>query len=702
MWSRLGAFLQQAVEPREPAQDLLQSFVQHWKGVTQYYLDTSDESCPARNTDIPWRLRQLLDILVYEEGNLTPSEGSGGEDKGGPADSTGPCMEYLLQHKILETLCTLAKAEYPPGMRQQVLLFFGRLLSKIERPLLHYINVHRPVQKLIALGGDTVGVTAHKEELQFLSSVCSKLEKDPSLIIHILEGEIVKRTTSREEENKPTTESTSSKPKQTLFRALLRLCLCQSQKGRLAVRAKETLLGVLRTAQQEVPARIIAHSDLSQQLSERLCDLHSDIPLSAHPCDITSQEGTDWRTEVSKEEFDAMPPEMAAVRRFLCWVEFCNSLLRESHEMVAVSIANAITEVYLQGKLKEELLQVSELRILRSTALLTALFQRLNSPALLRQLLIFLLGEEDGPEKRNDKSPLLRSQLIQRCNHLSDEISLTTMHLFEEMFLSSDSMVLNSLVLHNLENRRYLLGGSEESRPHDGETFEGTDELEEDPYFTDGLPDTGLQMMGRSQRPHGESMGAEQSMRSFLSLVPEEMKSSDSGFDSYLQDALVQHRSCCKLASNWSWPSAPQPSSTNPSGEKFYEGHFLQVLFDRLGGILDQPYEMNLQVTSLLTRIALFPHPHIQEYLLDPYINLAPGARSLFSVLVRVVADLAQRSLRVTNFKETLHLVRQQLLGETLDAPLGHETLCRGVVVLEEFCKELAAAACVTRHPLGV
>ncbi|XP_018421703.1 PREDICTED: protein FAM160B2-like, partial [Nanorana parkeri] len=470
MWNRLGAFLQQAVEPREPAQDLLQSFVHHWKGVTQYYLETTDEACPARNTDIPWRLRQLLDILVYEEGGSLASEGSGGGDKGGSADSTGPCMEYLLQHKILETLCTLAKAEYPPGMRQQVLVFFSRLLAKVQRPLLHYINVHRPVQ-----------------------------------------GELVKRTISNEEDNEPATGSASCKPKQTLFRALLRLCLCQ--KGRLAVRAKETLLGVLRTAQQEAPARIIAHSDLSQQLSERLCDLHDDIPLSAHPCDITSQEDTNWRTEVSKEEFDATPPETAAVRRFLGWVEFCNSLLQESHEMVAASIAKAITEVYLQGKLQDELLQVSELRILRSTALLTALLQRLNSSALLRPLLIFLLGEEGGPEKRSDKPPPLRSQLIQRCNHLSDEISLTTMRLFEEMFLSSDSMVLNSLVLRNLENRRYLSGGSEESRAQDGEAFEGTDELEEDPYFTDGLPDTGPQMMGRNQRHHGESMGAEQSMR---------------------------------------------------------------------------------------------------------------------------------------------------------------------------------------------
>ncbi|CAI9556241.1 unnamed protein product [Staurois parvus] len=294
-----------------------------------------------------------------------------------------------------------------------------------------------------------------------------------------------------------------------------------------------------------------------------------------------------------------MPPEMASVRRFLCWLKFCNSLLQESHEIVAVSIANAITEVYLQGKLQDELLQVSELHILKSTALLTALLQHLNSPPLLhQQLLIFILGEEKGPERKSDRSPQLRSQLIQRCNHLSDEISLTTMRLFEEMFQSSDEMALNSLVLRNLENQHYLSGGSEESRVQDVESFEGTEELEEDPYFTDGLPDTGLQMMGRNQGRHGESMGAEQSMRSFLSLVPEEMKSSDSGFDSYLQDALVQHQSCCKLASNWNWPSAPQSLSTSPSGEEFYEGQFLQVLFDRLGGILDQVFCILLFLAS--------------------------------------------------------------------------------------------------------
>lgn len=49
-----------------------------------------------------------------------------------------------------------------------------------------------------------------------------------------------------------------------------------------------------------------------------------------------------------------------------------------------------------------------------------------------------------------------------------------------------------------------------------------------------------------------------------------------------------------------------------------------------------QPYDVNLQVTAVLSKLSLLPHPHLHEYLLDPYISLAPGCRSLFSVIVRV------------------------------------------------------------------
>lgn len=125
------------------------------------------------------------------------------------------------------------------------------------------------------------------------------------------------------------------------------------------------------------------------------------------------------------------------------------------------------------------------------------------------------------------------------------------------------------------------------------------------------------------------------------------------------------------------------------------------MLFDRMSRILEQPYSLNLQVTSVLSRLALFPHPLIHEYLLDPYINLAPGCRSLFSVLVRVIGDLMQRIQRVPQFSGKLLLVRKQLMGQVPGEQLDHQTLLQGVVVLEEFCKELAAIAFVKFPPHG-
>lgn len=36
--------------------------------------------------------------------------------------------------------------QYPPGMVQQVLWFFSKLLSQMQKPLLHLVNIYRPVQ----------------------------------------------------------------------------------------------------------------------------------------------------------------------------------------------------------------------------------------------------------------------------------------------------------------------------------------------------------------------------------------------------------------------------------------------------------------------------------------------------------------------------------------------------------------------------
>uniref|UniRef100_A0A8C4JP13 FHF complex subunit HOOK-interacting protein C-terminal domain-containing protein n=1 Tax=Dromaius novaehollandiae TaxID=8790 RepID=A0A8C4JP13_DRONO len=706
-------------EEREPSVDLLEAFTEHWKGITGYYLEATDESTPAKETDIPWRLKQMLDILVYEE-------------KQRPAGEAGPCLEYLLQHKVLETLSTLGKAEYPPGMRQQVLLFFSRVLGQVQHPLLHYLNVHRPVQKLLQLGSDALGSSTEKEEVQFAAVLCAKIKQDPALLPHILEGKSLlngKRAAelpacpegeggehpqgaaagvppAGKAGSSHAAEPSSPRRDDNLITALVGLC--KSQKSRVALKARENLLLLVGLAQEPAAARLLQRSALCQRAAEHLCELYGAVPAAADPADILALDRASWRSQ-GEAGGDGAFPGKESLAAFFGWLDYLDELARDAHPIVADAVTEAVCEKLFRGILQPQLLQMSELAILRATAMLTGTVRQLRAPALLRGLVLFLLGPERQPEAPGACAHLLRAQLIERCDHLSDEISLASLRLFDELLRAPHEHVLHSLALRNLEARGYAQRGPDERGGPEPDLDEDAPELEEDPYFTDGFPDCGLQP---SEKPPlaGASRSAGQGhtnevVSSFLCLVPEEAKTSscveEAGYDTYVHDALGMVQACRATAAPWGWPPAPRPLDACRPEAAFYEGRFLEVLFARMARILDQPYSLNLQVTSVLSRLAAFPHPHLHEYLLDPYLNLAPGCRSLFSVLVRVIGDLMQRIQRVPQFRAKLLLVRRQLMGLVPGEQIEHATLFKGVVVLEEFCKELAAIALVKVPPEG-
>ncbi|XP_038022897.2 FHF complex subunit HOOK-interacting protein 2B isoform X1 [Anas platyrhynchos] len=704
MLSRLGALLQQAVETREPSVDLLEAFTEHWKGITGYYLEATDESTPAKQTDIPWRLKQMLDILVYEE-------------KQHPAGEAGPCLEYLLQHKVLETLSTLGKAEYPPGMRQQVLLFFSRVLGQVQHPLLHYLNVHRPVQKLLQLSGHPLGSGTEKEEAQFAAVLCAKIQQDPTLLAYILEGKsILNGRKAQEQPGTPPGEGAEHPPARRDGNLVTSLVgLCKSQASRVALKARENLLLLTKLPQEAAAACLVRSGALCQLLSEHLCHLHGAVPPCAHPDDVLAMGRASWRSPGDAGGAGDFAGKESLVA-FFCWLDFLDELVAGAHPLVAGALGEAVEEKFFRGVLQPQLLQISpchpsrsELAILSATAVLSGTVRQLRAPPLLQRLVFFLLGPGGHPETPGDPPHPLRAHLIDRCDHLSDEISLASLRLFEELLRVPHEEVVLSLVLRNLQARGYLQRGppvpDERGAPEPDPEEE--EEEEEDPYFTDGFPENGF---GMGKKPPGGSspLGkghVSEVVSSFLCLVPEEAKTSscleEGGYDTYVHDALGMVQASRSRAASWGWPPAPRPLDGCPPEGQFYEGRFLKVLFDRLARILDQPYSLNLQVTSVLSLLASFPHPHLHEYLLDPYLSLAPGCRSLFSVLVRVIGDLMQRIQRVPHFRAKLLLVRQQLLGLVPGEQMEHATLFKGVVVLEEFCKELAAIALVKGPPEG-
>ncbi|XP_069095378.1 FHF complex subunit HOOK interacting protein 2A [Pleurodeles waltl] len=752
MFSKITSILQHAVEALAPSLPLQEDFVYHWKAITHYYIETSDDKAPVTDTNIPSHLEQMLDILVQEE-----NERESGE--------TGPCMEYLLHHKILETLYTLGKADCPPGMKQQILVFYTKLLGRIRQPLLPHINVHRPVQKLIRLCGEVLATPTENEEIQFLCIVCSKLKQDPYLVNFFLEnklklpafrgpsGDDVKDqncltdtgqslkseasssgvwtgheakendigdqvdelSTSLTSIDVSDTPTINSNQDYNLVNSLLNLT--RSPDGRIAVKACEGLMLLVSLPEPAAARCLMQSTSLCELLTDRLASLYKALPSSVDPLDIETVEAINWGLDSysHKEDTSAFPGKRALIS-FLSWFDYCDQLIKEAQKIAAVAMARCVRERFFVGVMEPQLMQTSEIGILTSTALLHRIVRQVTSPVLLQEIVFFILGEEREQESLADINKYsLRHRLIEHCDHISDEISIMTLRLFEHLLQKPSEHILYNLVLRNLEDRNYTdhsLPFPEDKDVVENGRIVGAVDLEEDPIFTGISQDNMLsnQEWLSSSPPttpdHHKNDGkteVHKIVNSFLCLVPDEAKSSyqveGTGYDTYLRDAHRQFRDYCAICIRWEWPNSPKALEKCNLEAPFFEGHFVKVLFDRMGRILDQPYDVNLQVTSVLSKLCLFPHPHIHEFLLDPYVNLAPGCRSLFSVIVRVVGDLMVRIQRIPDFTTKLLLVRKRLLGLEPEGPIvDHMTLLEGVIVLEEFCKELAAVAFVKYH----
>ncbi|KAK7925462.1 hypothetical protein WMY93_007772 [Mugilogobius chulae] len=604
MFSKFTSILQHAVEALAPSLPLQEDFVYHWKAITHYYIETSDDKAPVTDTNIPSHLEQMLDILTQEE-----AEHESGE--------TGPCMEYLLHQKYLRLFTLL-----------------GRQIIGQKDPTLFLLEGHREVKIML------YPLTLAK--LRYLKRQRSHRQ----LLLRLVQ---------------PRTITTQQlQPGHVIAQPH------QKPRWQDVVKACEGLMLLVSLPEPAAAKCLTESTELCELLTDRLVSFYKALPQSMDPLDIETVESVNWGLDVyNLKEDAAVFTGKRALISFLSWLDYCDQLIKEAQKSAATVMAKAVRERFFVAVMESQLMQTSEVGILTSTALLNRIIRQVSSEALMQEMVYFLLGEEKDSETA-------------------------------------------------LEERNYLENKPQDEREplENGQPHDAVD-LEEDPLFGDDLsPDSrlsGSDWLSTSpplSPDHSRSEGkteVHKIVNSFLCLVPDEAKSSyhveGTGYDTYLRDAHRQFKDYCGVCQRWDWRGHPKPLEKCNLDLPFFEGHFLKVLFDRMGRILDQPYDVNLQVTAVLSKLSLLPHPHLHEYLLDPYINLAPGCRSLFSVIVRVVGDLMLRIQRIPDFTPKLLLVRKRLLGlEPEGLNIDHMTLLEGVIVLEEFCKELAAIAFVKYH----
>ncbi|XP_078032805.1 FHF complex subunit HOOK interacting protein 2A [Augochlora pura] len=789
---------------------------------------------PIQTTGIPRHLDRLLEILLDEE-----------KEENEP----GPCLEYLLQHKLLDLLATLASAETPPGMRMVCLVFLRKLLGRSKYPLLHHTSIYGPVQRLITLCTGSTPSPMEAEEVQFLLTLCFLVCKYPHVTNIINDAPNVQKQTisarrnserievekvtyipakkrnsfnllfepldtqavtlinpnlfhsenerrrypgscrpagksaaangtssqsnesvsSTEQENvsessspatpKPIAESISrvrprtsesqdyETPQKTEDTALmneidahlqnlrdLRLDAefgsyedpgCADSDRELAdpktpQKSKclllDALLSYINTADNTVRiracegimvlaslddpsfAQMIANSDLITLIPSRLESLFNAIPAHVDPNEIDGVDVT-WGLDSpiwTKEKKFSGCRQVAA---FFMWFDYCNQLVREAYPNVADALAKSIKVNFFEKIVTPAL---AEHHVVLITALVTKCLKELTCAALCTEISYWLVGQDRGPEIPNVWTSPVLHRLIDNCFTDSDDLTLETLKLFEEMIEKRNDHILHCLVLVYLLTRGYY-----DNTAADSAIASWSDEEDEREREKKGSLDLSY------EQSHSRTLAPSNIHRivnCFLSLIPRYLQTDTdvNNYERYMSDLERQYSTVLSDCSLMAWPleavtvDDSASSDSRPEADhcsvRFYMGPFMAMLFEKVANIPRQKYEVNLQLTVVISRLALLPHPYLHEFLLNPLLPLAPGTKNLFTCLQKVVKQLVNEVPKTPDHKQILKDTRERLLEECTHDGVKENILFESVIVTEEFCKELAAIAYVKYH----
>ncbi|XP_023229352.1 protein FAM160B1-like [Centruroides sculpturatus] len=695
MFSRLANVIYNAVDALAPPLPLHEEFVWHWNAITKFYTEkTSSGKIPIESTNLPDHFNQMSAVLEQEE-----EESESG--------SMGLCMEYLLQHKVLETVAVLARADTPPGMKRYVLMFVGQLLSNSKHSLLPQINVCTPVQKLIKLCGEVMAAPSEREEIAFLDTICTKLQENPYLANCFLSDASIKSLKDKKKSEECSSNEDSME--YPLVKSLL--SLLSSPDSEVSTKAGNCLILCTSVANDAVAMVIIKHTVCCQEIINRLTLLYAGIPKTLKPIDVDDAFAK-WNHDLTPIVSDAqISPGKRRLLCFLKWLDFVDCLTQQSHPLIGDTLATSFQSDFLEAILYPDITEDDDKDIaLLMTTVVSCCLRHISSPKLVNSFGVFLLGDTVEPDIPGYTGHLLKHLLIERCQNSSrcPQLGLATLQLFDELLHKPTEKIINNLILNNLKERNYYdftAGDSYFDFSDDEESAHGRSLYDDDEISPGSSP------VNRAFAP----THIHRILNCFLLLLPDEIKScdaeDDSGYDTYINDAHRQFQECLMLCEQWDWPQElaqekntvedDSSSDSQPEADStsyFYEGDFLSMIFDKLEHMLEQPYEVNLQITSLVSRIALFPHPNLHEYLLNPLIPLT-GCRSLFTVLLKVVEDIQVNIRKTVNFKKKLRLTRRALLSEAAEySSFEDANILEALIVIEEFCKELAAIAFVKYH----
>lgn len=744
----LGRVLESIEQVVAPDPTLFQSFEFNWKLIKNFYNQKPREKKGVRidDTNIPYYLEQLLKLLIKEEQEVKEFYQLKMQrpDELKSEQKIAECMNFVLDNKPLDLLVDLAINEQPVGIRQWILKWMRRYLTCLENPVITHGSVFKPIIKLITVCNGNLASPYESDEILFLEAVAGWIGKIPEIaklfipahqfMDSKLEGVFSKRTpkdnqlfcdakvepeirrvslmVSDEDESAQPETSTSSSMKKSP--KVLKNCNCtegdrftifdavmsyiESADSRIVVRACESILILIALRQLNHCAAVNASfTEFSHIIGEKLFYHADTIPDDMELGDIEDCNIT-WGL-FPKDHDQQHFIGRYQLTSYLCWLDFADCLCKDNF-IVADMIGALFRESVLEKIIEPNLLESSA-----SFGLVVAAktIKQIHSESLMEEMATWLVGTEING------SDCLLNILIENAQD-NPEILLQTLQFVESLLDNPNERIMHSMIFIYVNSRGYV----DLTKVSEIESWSDEEDQREKRR---GSIDTAVK--SKTLAPNNIL----RIINNFLLLLPRQLMAESVGtcYEEYMQDASRHYQQWIKKTKTFRWPieaSSPirRVTSRSPTSREcsdsgiseeftYFEGPLLRLLFNQVRNMGSQPYELNLASIAILSKLALLPHPYLHEILLSTEIPVAPGASTLFTVIQSLSKKLLAEIPRCPDFSSKIRetakrlLTNPPLMKEAQEhQPDENDATFEALIVLEEFCKELAAIAFIKYH----
>ncbi|KAF9921155.1 hypothetical protein FBU30_008857 [Linnemannia zychae] len=175
-WNKLKKTIMTTPKAQPSSALQLSRFNNGWLAIQTAISTAEKRNVSIQQTDIPGRLKNMVNLLVDEESRLDDATGT-----------TGVCMEYLLKHNVLGKLASLAEKDQPKGLTGETIRTFAGMINLLDDRFLVHNSVHKPTVKLLrnCCGPGTEfeeNEDYHEDLVDLMYILCSKIHGYPELL----------------------------------------------------------------------------------------------------------------------------------------------------------------------------------------------------------------------------------------------------------------------------------------------------------------------------------------------------------------------------------------------------------------------------------------------------------------------------------------------------------------------------------------